>query len=423
MKRIAFFGPLNPIPSGISDYDEELLPLLRQHYKVDVYLNGPVGGNRVHQHHEFYLRNKANPYDLTVYQIGNSLLHETMYGYLFRYPGAVVLHDYCLHHARAKMLLMKGFINEYLDEAKYAYPEEARLGKAVFGGIASNLLFYYYPFVKLVIESSLSAGAHSDWVVDQLKPFGTPVIKIPMAVDVTPRVSETQSVAELQPDNILLASFGFVTPEKRISRVLAVLHELRYFYPGLRYVIVGEVADYFDLESEIRHLGLQEVVTITGRVKREQFHEWMRRSDIVINLRHPSARETSATLLRAMAMGKPVLISRLLHLQEIPAEAVMRVRPDREQEDLFHNLWQLIEDCSLRERIGRAALQYIETNHRPGQMVEKYRELIETALERKQTYQPPDLPVHLRSGNEIMREYIKKTMFCGKDSELINWIL
>lgn len=419
MKRIAFFGPMNPAPSGISDYDEELLPLLRRYYEIDVFVDKSSGRVDVSEHSEFYLRNKKNPYDLTLYQLGNSLIHETMYGYMFQYPGAVVLHDYCLQHARAKMLLMKGLFQEYLDEALYAHPEEPRLGKSVFGGMAGDLLFYYFPFVRLVMEASLAAGAHTGWVVDQIKGYGTPVIKIPMAVNVS-NVSETADPAD---GAIVLASFGMVTPEKRISTVLAVLQELRYFYPQLCFMIVGEVASNYNLQSEVEHLKLQNIVKITGRVERAEFHSLMKRADIVINLRHPSAREMSATLMRAMALGKPVLISRLLHLQELPDDAVIRIRPDREQEDLFHNLWQLIESKILRERIGGKAKEYMDLNHTPEKMVEKYRELIELSLQRKAAYRSPPLPIHLQSGENIIREYIKKTAFGGKSSELLNWIL
>ena len=106
-KRIAFFGPLDPIRSGISDYDEELLSLLNKDYEIDVFTGSTIERGNVYHHGEFYLRNKQKPYDLPIYQMGNALLHEYMYGAAFQNPGAVVFHDYCLHHSRAKMLLLK----------------------------------------------------------------------------------------------------------------------------------------------------------------------------------------------------------------------------------------------------------------------------------------------------------------------------
>jgi glycosyltransferase involved in cell wall biosynthesis len=419
-KRIAFFGPLNPIPSGISDYDEELLPLLRQHYDVDVFFNNEIKKQNVYPHGDFLIRNHRQPYDLTLYQIGNSLLHEIMYGYLFQFPGATIFHDYCLHHSRAKMLLMRGLFDEYSEEAVKAHPEEPLVAKMVSGGMGGDLLLYNFPFVRLIAENSLAVGAHTDWAIQNLQKFETPAIKIPMAVDIS---MNPESKHPINSNEITIASFGFVTPEKRISLVLNVLKELRYFYSNIRYVIVGEVAAHYNLVDEINGGNLQDIVQITGRTTREEFHQWMSRADIVVNLRYPSAREMSATLLRAMALGKPVLMSRLLHLQEIPDDAVIRVRPDHEQEDIFHNMWQLIESRSLREKIGRKAAQYIQSHHREDQMLKQYLQLIETALERKSKFKSKNLPLHLSNSSEIMKKYIQKTSFGDQSSNLMKQIL
>jgi len=131
----------------------------------------------------------------------------------------------------------------------------------------------------------------------------------------------------------------------------------------------------------------------------------------------------SATLLRALAYGKPVLMSRLQHLMEIPETAAIRIRPDHELEDIFHHLWQLIENESLRRRKGVAATKYIQENHSPEQMRTSYRELIETGIERKATFRIPELPLHLRSSKEIMREYVRRSSFGGNESTLLDWIV
>lgn len=423
-KRIAFFGPLNPTPSGISDYDEELLPLLREHFDVDIFLDSfvppasrPPAQPGAYNHSSFFFRNTSRPYDLTIYQLGNALLHEYMYGFLFRYPGAVIVHDYCLHQSRAKMLLTRKMKEEYRQEAESQYPGDSRIRDIVAMGRAGNLLQYYYPFVSLILRASLAAGAHTDYTVQRLREAGpAPVVKIPMAV----RSSHHDPArADEYPGKILIASFGLVTMEKRLTPVLLALQELRCFYPDLRYVVVGDVAPHYDFRGQVASLGLSDIVEVTGRVDHARFHSLMRRADIIINLRYPSAGEMSATLLRALACGKPVMISRLQQLAEIPSEAAIRVRPDREQEDVFSNLWRLIEDPLLRGRQGDRAAEYIADSHRPEQMVQGYLQLIESALKRKADFRPPDLPLHLRSADEIIREYIKSTCFAGHNSELL----
>ncbi|HET6268090.1 MAG TPA: glycosyltransferase family 4 protein [Acidobacteriota bacterium] len=422
-KRIAFFGPVRPVSSGISDYDEELLPLLRDSYEVDVYVDQTVRPANTHPHGDFYFRQRLRPYDLCLYQLGNALIHEYVYGYLFAHPGAVVFHDSCLHHSRAKMMLMKGYYDEYRDEAKAAHPEQQEVADIVLSGMAGDLFLYSFPFVRLVLQSSVAAAAHSDFSVRRLQVTDTPVIKVPMGIS-APRwsTSDEREIRALYPGKFVLASFGLATPEKRILSVLKALRELRGYYPNLLYLIVGEVAAHYELSQEIAQLGLGDCVQVLGRAEPEMFHRLMARADVVINLRFPSAGEMSATLLRALALGKPVLISGLSQWDEIPRNAAIRIRPDSEFEDTFHKLWQLIEDPDLRRRYGGAAQSYAATQHSPSQMLDGYHELIDLALEQKSRFKPPVLPPHLRDGRQIVLDYIRRSAFAGKESDLIDLI-
>jgi len=419
MKRIAFFGPLNPTRSGISDYDEELLPLLREVYEIDVFIDGKSAEKYVYAHQDFYMRNKRKPYDLTIYQMGNSMLHEYMYGHVFRNPGAIVFHDYCLHHSRAQMLLLRGFANEYREELAYAHPEMKDLAEIVIAGSSGDLLLYSYPFVRLLLQSALSAGTHTDLITDRLKASDTPVVKIPMYV----RNDPVESVEDPAPGKIVIASFGLATREKRISSVLAALVVLRAYHPDILYVIAGESSKNYDIRYHIERFGLQDNVRVTGFLERNQFQEWMNRADIVVNLRYPSAGEMSATLLRAMACGKPVLISRLQQTEEIPVDAVLRIRPDQEQSELCSNILALIENKNLRNRYGKAASDYIHTHHKPEQTIAAYQELIDLGLRRKTNFRPPQLPLHLGSARRLVREYIKKSCFSNYEADLIDWVL
>ena len=64
-----------------------------------------------------------NPYDLTVYQVGNSSHHDYLWPYLFRYPGLTVLHDAHLHHARAAPLLRTRRAADYRAEFAANHPD------------------------------------------------------------------------------------------------------------------------------------------------------------------------------------------------------------------------------------------------------------------------------------------------------------
>ena len=44
--RLAYFSPLNPLQSGISDYSEELLPALAERADIDLFVDGFEPVNR-----------------------------------------------------------------------------------------------------------------------------------------------------------------------------------------------------------------------------------------------------------------------------------------------------------------------------------------------------------------------------------------
>ena len=115
--RVAWFSPLPPSTSGIAAYTAEVTPLLAPHFRViDLYCDrvraGADGGEwlragAVRPASEFVYRHRRQPYDLIVYQLGNSSAHDYMWAYAFRYPGLLVLHDAQLHQARALQLLRR----------------------------------------------------------------------------------------------------------------------------------------------------------------------------------------------------------------------------------------------------------------------------------------------------------------------------
>ena len=87
-------------------------------HEIDVFVDEAVArvapGTR--SAHDFVWRHRQEPYDLTVYQVGNSSHHDYLWPYLFRYPGLTVLHDAHLHHARAAALLRTLRADDYRAE-------------------------------------------------------------------------------------------------------------------------------------------------------------------------------------------------------------------------------------------------------------------------------------------------------------------
>src|SRR6185503_4773773 len=127
--RLAWWSPWPPQRSGIAGRSAELVPLLAARgHSIDVFVDGTrvrspltadeppsAGAVRVVNAHDFVWRQAKDPYDLAVYQVGNSHLHKFIWPYLYRYPGLAVLHDGRVHHARAEALLSAGRSNDYVE--------------------------------------------------------------------------------------------------------------------------------------------------------------------------------------------------------------------------------------------------------------------------------------------------------------------
>src|SRR5690606_40966245 len=104
----AWFTPLRPVESGISQYSEDLLPVLARAWQIDVYVDGyrpthlrESDNLRVRMAREFRAAHRARPYDAVVYQMGNNPYHAYMYDPAREVPAVPARHDTVLPHLRA----------------------------------------------------------------------------------------------------------------------------------------------------------------------------------------------------------------------------------------------------------------------------------------------------------------------------------
>src|SRR5205823_6498961 len=119
--------------------------------------------------HDFVWRAARDAYDLPVYQLGNSRLHEFIWPYVFQFPGLAVLHDARLHHARGRALLRHERFDDYRAEFAWSHPDVSRdvaeAGVAGFDGT----YYYQWPMTRGVVEASRLVVSHSRGATDQLR--------------------------------------------------------------------------------------------------------------------------------------------------------------------------------------------------------------------------------------------------------------
>jgi len=104
-------------------------------------------------------------------------------------------------------------------------------------------------------------------------------------------------------------------------------------------ILVGEAHPELPLKTLITSMGLEQHVRHLDFVPMEDFNGYLAACDIVLNLRYPTVGESSGTLLRALGMGKAVIVSDVGSFRELPDDICLKVPVDAtEEEHLFEYL-------------------------------------------------------------------------------------
>jgi hypothetical protein len=139
--------------------------------------------------------------------------------------------------------------------------------------------------------------------------------------------------------------------------------------PGLETVhllVVGEVSPAVDLEGEARRAGVAERVHVTDFLPYEDFEAAIAAVDLCLNLRYPTAGETSASLLRVLALGVPAIVSDYAQFADLPRSVALRVPlGDEEAEALAALLRDLLARPERLRAMGEAARELIRSRHDP----------------------------------------------------------
>jgi glycosyltransferase involved in cell wall biosynthesis len=377
MRRIAYASPLNPAPSGISDYSEELLPYLAQYAEVTPYVDDGVRPSNPQLARHMDVRplgrlerdHRRAPYDAIVYHMGNSQVHATIWRVMRRVPGVVALHEFVLHHFMlGYAAVVERDVERYRAEAIRRYGAEGeRVAALMMRGRFVDAAFDL-PFCEAVLDASQGLIAHSRYVLDRvaaLRP-DLPAAHVPMGVPLPPAIPRNAARARLglPPEALVLASFGHINPYKRVEAVLRALKVLRAERAETRYILVGSVSPVYDLRAAIGRAGLDGAVTATGYVERAAFEDYVAAADICVNLRHPTAGETSASLLRLLGAGRPTLVTSSGSFAELPPGVAAQVDLDRSEGDLILAYCRLLAARpDFAAAMGAAARAYVAREH------------------------------------------------------------
>jgi glycosyltransferase involved in cell wall biosynthesis/SAM-dependent methyltransferase len=368
--RVACLSPLPPRKSGIAEYTAALAARLGE--LVELHLCDGPGG-------------RLDDCDLSLYQIGNNPDHIFAYRAALAHPGVVTLHEFNLHHLVADATIREGDWEAYLQEAEYNGGPEAlayaqRVRALEVGPDYENL-----PMNRRLLEASRGIIVHSRFMAEQVRAagFAGPLAVIPHGAAV-PEVNRPAWRHRLGVDETtpLIGIFGFLKPYKRIAEALRAFQKLIRSHPRARLILAGEEHPELPVRRLIASLGLEAQVRLLGYVPLEDFVQYIGAVDICLNLRYPTVGETSGTLLRALGLGRAVIVSELGAFGELPDDICLKVPVDEREVDLLYEYLNLLAGRpEVARALGERARRYVAEECSWERVASQYAEFLRCVAE------------------------------------------
>jgi glycosyltransferase involved in cell wall biosynthesis len=359
--KVAIFSPMPPERSGIADYSLHLLPALRARCDVVMVKRGA--------------KRPPRGTDLCVYHVGNNPeAHGWIVDALRRTPGVVVLHDFVLHHLVAGLTIGRRDGHGYLDAMEREGGVVGRLlGHAVLDKRIPPLWENRpqdFHLAGEVLDRATGLIVHSHYVCDRARGagFAGPVWIVPHPAFPVPAVPPVGV-----PGEPLFGSFGNVNASKRVPQLLEAFARVRRGHSAAGLLLVGATSPGFDLDRRLQRLGLDGGGLVReGYVDEQRLWGLMEACDVHVNLRSPTMGETSGTAIRALALGKPLVVSDVGWFAELPGDVALKVPVDDETQTLVAALELLASRLDVREAMGAAARELAGREHDPERVADRY---------------------------------------------------
>ena len=352
-----------PAPTGVADYSASLAEALKK--LVDLHINPVQSG------------------DLNIYHTGNNELHRQIYFRALREPGVVVIHDAVLNH------FLMGTLDEaaYIAEFVHNYGEWSRtLASELWANrkrSGADARYFAYPLLQRVTEGARAVIVHNraaKQIVERHAPAAR-VVEIPHLFQ-PPLPIDTVAVERLRAEwgatasGCVFAVFGHLREAKRISVVVRAFQAVRSENSKAWLLLAGP-AGSLDMARQLEHwAGLDGIIRV-GHTPMRAFEQLCAAADVCLNLRYPSAGESSGMTVRLMGMGKPVVISEGLDGEGYPEGTVVRVPADASEYALLveYMKW-LAGSARVRARIGEAAAFHIAAEHDLHRVAKMYHDVL-----------------------------------------------
>ena len=369
--KTAYFSPMAPSRSGIADYSALLLPALRERTGIEVAKQGS--------------RRQPRGTDLALYHLGNDPeAHGWILEALRAHPGVAVLHEWVLHHLIAGLTLGRKDVAQYLAALERDHGIAGRLlGLGVVDGCVPPLWETRpedFPLAGVVLDATRGRGVivHSHYVEERVRAwgYGGPVWRIPHPAWPAPEIDAVDLGG-----GPVIGCLGHLNTSKRLPQLLEAFARVHAAVPETRLLLVGAAAPQLDLPGRIARLGLPaEAIVREEYVDERRFWSLMAASDVVVSLRAPTMGETSGSAIRALSLGRPLVVSDVGWFAELPDAAALKVPVDERETDVLAATLELLASRDdLRAAMSDAAREHVAHEHDLGRVADLYAAALEEA--------------------------------------------
>jgi glycosyltransferase involved in cell wall biosynthesis len=229
-----------------------------------------------------------------------------------------------------------------------------------------EILQYEYNFNKRILENSKSIITHSNFLKGSL-PKKTKSIKINHGAHLSKPIENRNKMRErlgYQKDDFIVSSYGNIQRHKGIKENLIAFKKFSEKYKKAIYICIGAEDQSINIREIIKNLNLEGKVIITGYKGIEKVIEYIYVSDVLLNSRFPSTGATSGSLIKALSIGTPCIISDLPENKEFPNNCVYRISNNKDKvNNIIEALIEIKEDKNLQKEMSKNAIKHIKEHH------------------------------------------------------------
>lgn len=288
-----------------------------------------------------------------------------------------IMHDACIPH------LLSDFVNN--DEAAFRRLVLDTYGD---GAVAEGAPLWTdlseiarrRPMLEWVARRTVGAIAHAEHYAARLRDACPgPVAVVPLAF----------SVPDLPPPpaswrQMTISVVGHANANKRIDQVIMAVGASYLLRERCRLRIIGQATE---AERE-RLMNLARALEVAppdflGWVDDEELAYRLRDVDVMSCLRNPVLEGASASLVLALASGRPTLITGHGCYAEVPPDAALVCSPASEALDVMRHLERLVATPDLGAAVGKRAQAFVQDRHTAANYCDVLLPLLEEVVSRR----------------------------------------